>query len=93
MPAQKKPPRPLDLGGINGARGIRTPKPFPNMLRQLAVGLSVYDPDHVLHDHMMSIASRGSEISQEGRRHLADMDLATTSAAIHLTPARMDSSL
>ena len=54
----------------------------PNMLRRLAVGLSVYDPDHALHDHMMSIESRGSEVNAEGQRHLAGMvALATTSAA------------
>jgi hypothetical protein len=47
----------------------------------LAIGLSVYDPDHPLHDHFMLIGTRGSELSHEGRRHLVELvDLATASA-------------
>ena len=54
----------------------------PTLLRRLAVGLSVYDSDHVLHDQMMSVGSRASGVSQEGQRHLGDMlALATASAA------------
>ena len=46
-------------------------------LRRMAVALSVFDPDHPLHDHFMSIGTRGSELSAEGRGHLSEVtDLA-----------------
>ena len=51
-------------------------------LRRVAIGLSVFDPDHPLHDHMMSIELLGFELSAEGRLHLAEMeDLVRTSTA------------
>ncbi len=50
-------------------------------LRRVAVGLSVFDPDHPLHDHVLSLGQRGAELSAEGRRHLAEMsNLAAESA-------------
>lgn len=54
------------------------------MLRQLAVSLSVYDPDHPLHDEFMTVGERGSQLSTEGRLHLGEVAILAAESATQL---------